>query len=96
MNVLTAAGMETRTEGGLLYGAYHTDGPTPYVAINIAGLNLVLSGESLAYRNDGPLTIAGIAGRHGMDGWWVLGDTFLQNVYAVFDAEGKRMGFAPH
>jgi hypothetical protein len=27
--------------------------------------------------------------------FWVMGITFFQNYYTVFDAENKRMGFAP-
>jgi len=30
----------------------------------------------------------------GLDGW-IVGDSFLQDVYAVFDLGGKRVGFAP-
>ncbi|KAL9932345.1 hypothetical protein V8E36_008824 [Tilletia maclaganii] len=95
-DIITAAGMSIHFDDGHLYGVYHTDGPTPSVSISIAGLNVVLSAESLAFRIRGPLTVAAIAGSDGLNGWWVLGDTFLQNVYAVFDAEEQRMGFAPH
>ena len=30
----------------------------------------------------------------GQDDWWVLGLTFLENYYAVFDKENFRIGFA--
>ncbi|EFY92208.1 aspartic-type endopeptidase (CtsD), putative [Metarhizium acridum CQMa 102] len=33
-------------------------------------------------------------GHEVVDGAWLLGDTFLKNVYAVFDADQKRIGFA--
>ncbi|KAL9935539.1 hypothetical protein V8E36_005887 [Tilletia maclaganii] len=96
MTVLTQAGMQTYEHKGVLYGVYYSEGPTPYVSINIAGLDIVLSAQSLAYSNRGRLTIAGIVGRHGTGGYWLLGGAFLQNVYAVFDGQRHRIGFAPH
>ncbi|KAL9933697.1 hypothetical protein V8E36_007355 [Tilletia maclaganii] len=95
-NVITAAGMGIRQHDGQLYGTYPTNGPRPYVAISIAGLNVVLSDDSLKYQYHEELTVAGIVGKRDMDGWWILGATFLQNVYAVFDADRLRMGFALH
>ncbi|KAL9932357.1 hypothetical protein V8E36_008836 [Tilletia maclaganii] len=94
-DVITAAGMSFHIQDWNLYGVYLTEGPTPYVSISIAGLDLVLSAESLAHQTHGALTISGIVGKEGMNGW-ILGDTFLQNVYAFFDADAQRMGFAPH
>ncbi|KAL9933561.1 hypothetical protein V8E36_007737 [Tilletia maclaganii] len=94
-DVIVAAGMSLHVQDGQVYGVYLTDGPTPHVSISIAGLDVVLSADSLAYRVRGALTVAGIVGREGLDGWWLLVDTFLQSVYVVFDAEGQRIGFAP-
>ncbi|RDW91528.1 hypothetical protein BP5796_02693 [Coleophoma crateriformis] len=35
-----------------------------------------------------------IFGHAVVDGAWLLGDTFLKNVYSVFDIDGNRIGFA--
>ncbi|KAL9932343.1 hypothetical protein V8E36_008822 [Tilletia maclaganii] len=94
--VLLQAGMQTYERNGILYGLYRSDGPTPHISISIAGIDLVLSAQSMAYKNRGEFTLVGIAGRRGTSGWWVLGGVFLQNVYAVFDGEALRIGFAPH
>ncbi|KAL9938315.1 hypothetical protein V8E36_002938 [Tilletia maclaganii] len=94
--VFVQAGIQTLERDGVLYGFYRSDGPTPYVAINIAGVNIVLSAQSLAYNSRRGITYAGIVGKRGTQGWWVLGGTFFQNVYAIFDGERQRIGFAPH
>ncbi|KAL9937156.1 hypothetical protein V8E36_002644 [Tilletia maclaganii] len=95
-NVIIAAGMVVYEQDGQVYGMYHERGPRPYVSINIAGLNVVLSAESLAHGTREGLTFAGIVGKEHMGGWWLLGGTFLQNVYAVFDGDRQMLGFAPH
>ncbi|KAF4119433.1 Eukaryotic aspartyl protease [Geosmithia morbida] len=43
--------------------------------------------------SDGVCT-SNIYGQEAVQGAWLLGDTFLKNVYAVFDADEKRIGFA--
>ncbi|KAL9931812.1 hypothetical protein V8E36_009362 [Tilletia maclaganii] len=95
-SVIIAAGMVVHEQDGQVHGMYHELGPRPYVSINIAGLNVVLSAESLAYGTQEALILASIVGKENMGGWWLLGDTFLQNVYAVFDGDSQMLGFAPH
>ncbi|KAL9932340.1 hypothetical protein V8E36_008819, partial [Tilletia maclaganii] len=95
-SVIIAAGMEVQEQDGQVHSMYQEDGPRPYVSINIAGLNVVFSAGSLAYETREHLTFAGIVGQRDMDGWWLLGDTFLQNVYAIFDGDRQMLGFAPH
>ncbi|KAL9932358.1 hypothetical protein V8E36_008837 [Tilletia maclaganii] len=95
-DVITAAGIEPLEQNGQIYGMYVPIGPTPRIAITIAGLEVVLSAASLAYESYSNLIFVGIIGKQDMDGWWILGHTFLQNVYAAFDAEGQLLGFAPH
>ncbi|KAL9932305.1 hypothetical protein V8E36_008784 [Tilletia maclaganii] len=91
--VFDQAQMHIVERNGALYGLYRSDSP-PDIAINIGGLDIVLSAQSLVYSDLGRFTYAGIVGRRGTGGWWVLGGTFFQNVYAIFDAEGQRIGFA--
>ena len=43
---------------------------------------------------DGGKCTSAIYGRAVISDSWLLGDLFLKNVYAVFDAGGKRIGFA--
>ncbi|KAL9932337.1 hypothetical protein V8E36_008816 [Tilletia maclaganii] len=95
-DVITAAGIEPLEQNGQIYGMYLPIEPTPRIAITIAGLEVVLSAASLAYESYSNLIFVGIIGKQDMDGWWILGHTFLQNVYAAFDAEGQLLGFAPH
>ncbi|KAL3427678.1 eukaryotic aspartyl protease [Phlyctema vagabunda] len=38
--------------------------------------------------------ISNIFGHEVVAGAWLLGDTFLKNVYSVFDIDGNRIGFA--
>ncbi|KAL9932334.1 hypothetical protein V8E36_008813 [Tilletia maclaganii] len=95
-NVIIFAGMVDHDQDGQVHGMYHELGPRPYVSINIAGLDVVLSAESLAYETREDLTLASIVGKENMGGWWLLGDTFLQNVYAIFDGDRQMLGFAPH
>jgi hypothetical protein len=43
--------------------------------------------------NSGKCT-SNIYGHEVVEGSWLMGDTFLKNVYAVFDKDEKRIGFA--
>ncbi|KAL9938433.1 hypothetical protein V8E36_003056, partial [Tilletia maclaganii] len=89
------ADMEMREENGRVFGQYHELGSQPYFVINIAGLNVVLNGDSLAYGTFEDLTVAGIVGQQNLGNWWLLGAPFLQNVYAVFNGNLRMVGFAP-
>ncbi|KAL9931808.1 hypothetical protein V8E36_009358 [Tilletia maclaganii] len=93
-HVMTVAGLQVTEVGDSIRGVYRSDGPTPYIPLIIAGRTFVLSAESLAFRQYDQMTVAGIVGKPDRH-YWLLGDAFLQNVYAVFDADHKRMGFAP-
>ncbi|KAL9933562.1 hypothetical protein V8E36_007738 [Tilletia maclaganii] len=95
-DVITAAGMMPIEHNGQVYGMYPPHGSTPRVSITIAGLEVVLSAASLEFRIFNGYIVAGITGKQDMDGWWMLGHTFLRNVYAAFDAEEEQLGFAPH
>ncbi|KAL9932931.1 hypothetical protein V8E36_008186 [Tilletia maclaganii] len=94
-DVILAAGMGLYEQDGRTYGTYNELGPRPRVSINIAGLNVVLSAESLAHGTREGLTVACIIGVQNTGGRWLLGTTFLQNVYAVFDGDHQMLGFVP-
>ncbi|KAL9932972.1 hypothetical protein V8E36_008227 [Tilletia maclaganii] len=94
-DVIRAAGMRLYEQDGRAYGTYDELGRRPRVSIKIAGLNVVLSAESLRYGTRDGLTFACIIGVEDTGGRWLLGTTFLQNVYTVFDGDRQMLGFAP-
>ncbi|KAK0524398.1 hypothetical protein OC835_005929 [Tilletia horrida] len=97
--MLLAAGMTIKEQDGQIYGVYRADAPTPELALTFNGTRFPISADALLYQKHGDLLVAGIV---GSDFWdegitWVLGDTLLRDVYAVFKQDGEQaeVGFAP-
>ncbi|KAF8553161.1 acid protease [Imleria badia] len=69
----------------------------PNVSFTFNGASFPISEKTL---NLGPASlgssdcVSGIIGQDTASSFWVIGDVFLRNVYAVFDFDNSRVGFA--
>jgi hypothetical protein len=62
-----------------------------------SGVDYVLSPKDwISPKNDAGECVSNIYGQEVVQGSWLLGAAFIKNVYAVFDADKKRIGFAKH
>ncbi|PTD07225.1 putative aspartic-type endopeptidase CTSD [Fusarium culmorum] len=87
----------------LIDGAESKDGTTYHVpcdskgnmTIKFSGVDHVISPKDWVSPpdKDGKCT-SNLYGFEVVKGAWLLGDTFIKNVYAVFDADERRIGFA--
>jgi hypothetical protein len=87
----------------LIEGAESKDGTTYHVpcdskgnmTIKFSGVDHVISPKDWVSPpdKDGKCT-SNLYGFEVVKGAWLLGDTFIKNVYAVFDADERRIGFA--
>ena len=87
----------------LIDGASSSDGVTYNVpcdadkelAVTFSGRKFFISSRDwLRSANNMGACTGNIYGIEAVRGAWLLGDVFLKNVYAVFDAENKQIGFA--
>ncbi|KAK5658596.1 hypothetical protein OQA88_1989 [Cercophora sp. LCS_1] len=63
------------------------------LTISFSGVTYELSAKDWITKRDG-VCVSNIYGHEVVKGAWLFGDLFLKNVYAVFDGEQKRIGFA--
>ncbi|KAF5596880.1 hypothetical protein FPCIR_3872 [Fusarium pseudocircinatum] len=87
----------------LIDGAQSSDGTTYTVpcdskgnlTVTFSGVDYVISPKDWVSppNKDGKCT-SNVYGFEVVKGAWLLGDTFIKNVYAVFDADERRIGFA--
>ncbi|KAF7543716.1 hypothetical protein G7Z17_g10518 [Cylindrodendrum hubeiense] len=87
----------------LIPGAHSSDNTTWTVpcdsdkdlTIGFSGVNYVISPEDwISPKSKSGTCTSNIYGHEVVKGAWLLGDTFIKNVYAVFDKDGRRIGFA--
>jgi hypothetical protein len=64
------------------------------IHVTFSGVNFEISAADWVVRKDEKSCISRIYGYEIKSGTWLLGDTFLKNVYSVFDADKMRIGFA--
>lgn len=63
------------------------------IAVSFLGVSYDISNKDWMATNGGKCT-SNIYGHAVVDNAWLMGDLFLKNVYAVFDADQSRIGFA--
>ncbi|TAQ86915.1 hypothetical protein B7494_g4770 [Chlorociboria aeruginascens] len=69
------------------------DTTTPMI-LTFGGVSYSISSKDWVGHNSSGQCISNIYGQPVVDGAWLVGDTFLKNVYAVFDVDQTRIGFA--
>ncbi|KAK0524399.1 hypothetical protein OC835_005930 [Tilletia horrida] len=95
--IYQSLGVQTQTQQGEVYGVYPTNSP-PSISLTFNGVPFTISPDALSFQSQGTQTIAGLIGADiGAGPAWIVGDVFLQDVYAVFDKSpnAPQVGFAP-
>ncbi|KAK4252040.1 aspartic peptidase domain-containing protein [Corynascus novoguineensis] len=66
------------------------------ILLTFSGVNYAISSEDWVVPggDDNNKCLANLYGHEVNEGTWLVGDTFLKNVYSVFDADKMRIGFA--
>jgi len=86
--------VDTFTEGDTLYGTYDCDNP-PTVTYAFGRFSTAMSDDTLKFgQTQSGQCIMSIIGYDTGFNAVIAGDSFLQNVHAVFDRDSDRMGFS--
>ncbi|KAL9932346.1 hypothetical protein V8E36_008825 [Tilletia maclaganii] len=92
--IYKSLGVQTQTQNGTVYGVYPTNSP-PTITFTFNGKPFTISPDALSFQAHGDKTVAGLIGADvGVGPAWIVGDTFLQDVYAIFDKGNLQVGFA--
>ena len=88
------SGVQTFTQDGTLYGAYDCNSP-PSVTYKFGSFSKKLSAasETFGTTTDGQCVLSLVGQDTGLNAV-IAGDSFLQNVHAVFDRASSRLGFS--
>jgi cathepsin D len=92
-SVFKAVGATTFTQDGTLYGAYNCNS-APTVTYRFGSFSKSLSAATLSIgtTNNGQCVLSVVGEDIGINAV-IAGDSFLQNVHAVFDRTNNRVGF---
>lgn len=90
----TLSGVEQFQQDGAYYGAYDCSSP-PSVTIKFGSFSKKLASSTATFgkTNDGRCVLSIIGEDIGLDAV-IFGDSWLQNVHAVFDRDNNRVGFS--
>ncbi|KAK3293451.1 uncharacterized protein B0H64DRAFT_345970 [Chaetomium fimeti] len=64
------------------------------IHLSFSGVDYQISADDWVVQRGENKCIASLYGYEVYKGTWLIGDTFLKNVYSVFDADKMRIGFA--
>lgn len=64
------------------------------ISVTFAGVTYAIPAQDWVARNNETSCVSRLYGYSVNGGTWLMGDTFLKNVYSVFDADQMRIGFA--
>lgn len=87
----------------IIPGAKSTDGTTYTVpcdsngdlTVTFSGVDYTISSKDwVSPKNKAGECTSNVYGYEVVEGAWLLGDTFIKNVYTVFDKDSRRIGFA--
>jgi hypothetical protein len=80
------------TDGGLTYTVPCDS--TKVLSVSFSGVAYTISPADWMSPPAGDTCTSNFYGQAVVEGAWLLGDTFIKNVYAVFDVDKTRIGFA--
>lgn len=88
------SGVTTYTQDDTLYGSYDCSNP-PKVTYTFGNFEVRLSSSTISFgqTESGQCVLSVVGADTGIDAI-IAGDSFLQNVHAVFDRKSNRLGFS--
>lgn len=81
-------------KGGFVQYNFPCQAVLPNVSFTFGGVDYPISEQDFNWAAEGADCVGGIGGLTSID-FWVVGDTFLKNVYSSYRVEPPSIGFAP-